>query len=439
MQTMYPGMPNSPQTELAQAIDDQQTTIPLLDASKLPPAPNLAVIGTDDTAETVLYTGVEGNNLTGVTRGFQGVARSWSAGAKVARNFTAYDYDALRENLEDHAAATIGVHGATSAATPNTLVQRDEQGRIKAAEPSDPDDVARKAEVDSKVSKSGDTIFGELSIQAPGQNIESAVNLIDNTGIRKGRLFYHLNLDRVVFRKYSPSGEIAADLHFNESEFRYRVGSTYYDVYHHGNTYAAATGSANTYSVTLTPAPTSYFDGMPVSVKINVDNTGASTLNVNGLGARALKKPNGSNFSAGELAAGGIYTFRYNATTGNFILQGEGGEGKRWATGTKVAENISGVGDAIRVTGLSFTPRYIIAYAISKASGDMRYAFSIYSDDGIPNLNSGSYFKSARASYSNTSSVDLISQSSVQSGGFTLVVSQGSGVTGITYRWYAFE
>lgn len=102
MQPMYPGIVNSPQTELASAIDDEQTTIPLLDASVLPPPPNLATLGTGEDAETILYTGVEGHTLTGVVRGFQGTARAWSTGTKVARRFTAYDWDSARQNIEDH-------------------------------------------------------------------------------------------------------------------------------------------------------------------------------------------------------------------------------------------------------------------------------------------------------------------------------------------------
>jgi len=101
LQTMYPGQPNSPQTELASAVADTDTTIPLLDASKLPPAPNLATIGVGEDAETILYTGKSGNNLTNVTRGFQGTAKSWPQGTKVARNFTAYDHDAFRQNIEE--------------------------------------------------------------------------------------------------------------------------------------------------------------------------------------------------------------------------------------------------------------------------------------------------------------------------------------------------
>jgi hypothetical protein len=89
--------------------------------------------------------------------------------------------------------------------------------------------------------------------------------------------------------------------------------------------YAVATGSANTYAVILNPAPASYAEGMAIAVKINVDNTGASTINVNGLGAKAIKKPNGSNVAAGNLKAGSIYSMRYNGT--NFILQGSDAAG----------------------------------------------------------------------------------------------------------------
>jgi len=89
--------------------------------------------------------------------------------------------------------------------------------------------------------------------------------------------------------------------------------------------YAVATGAANTYAVTLNPAPTAYVDGMAVAVKINVANTGASTININGLGAKSIKKANGNAVSSGNLKVGSIYTLRYNGT--DFILQGEGGGG----------------------------------------------------------------------------------------------------------------
>ena len=84
------------------------------------------------------------------------------------------------------------------------------------------------------------------------------------------------------------------------------------------------TGSTNKYSLTLSPIPAAYVDGMGIVLKINTDSTAASTINVNGLGAKPLKKANGNDVT--NMKSGGIYTYRYNSTAGNFILQGEGGE-----------------------------------------------------------------------------------------------------------------
>ncbi|MEL3956933.1 hypothetical protein NST17_06945 [Caldifermentibacillus hisashii] len=93
-------------------------------------------------------------------------------------------------------------------------------------------------------------------------------------------------------------------------------------VQHHG--FGVTTNNGNAYSITLNPAPSSYVDGMGVKFKVNADSTGACTLNVDGLGAKRLKNSTGNDVT--NLKANGIYTVIYNATTGNFILQGERGE-----------------------------------------------------------------------------------------------------------------
>jgi hypothetical protein len=90
--------------------------------------------------------------------------------------------------------------------------------------------------------------------------------------------------------------------------------------------YAVATGSANTYAVTLVPTPTSYLDGMGIAVKINAANTGASTVNVNALGAKGLKDVTGSDFTSGSLLINKIYSFKYDSVSGTFIQQGRGGD-----------------------------------------------------------------------------------------------------------------
>ncbi len=90
--------------------------------------------------------------------------------------------------------------------------------------------------------------------------------------------------------------------------------------------YGVTSGSANTYTLTLSPAPAAYVDGMGIVVKINAANTGASTINVNGLGAKAIVDGKGNALAAAKLRLNGTYSLKYNSTSGNFILQGEGGE-----------------------------------------------------------------------------------------------------------------
>lgn len=88
--------------------------------------------------------------------------------------------------------------------------------------------------------------------------------------------------------------------------------------------YGVASGT-NAKTITLNPPPTAYVDGMAISFKNTTQNTGAVTLNVNGLGAKPVLKPNGNTLVSGALKADSVYTVRYNGT--NFILQGEGGSG----------------------------------------------------------------------------------------------------------------
>ncbi len=107
MKEIYRAQANSPATTLAADITASDTEITVISASVLPEAPNIAVIGTSDAAETIRYGGKSGNTLTDVTRGFEGEALAWSAGTIMARNFTAYDYNALAENLSNFGTSII--------------------------------------------------------------------------------------------------------------------------------------------------------------------------------------------------------------------------------------------------------------------------------------------------------------------------------------------
>jgi len=113
--------------------------------------------------------------------------------------------------------------------------------------------------------------------------------------------------------------------------------------------YALATASAaNTYIATLVPTPIKYYDGMPACIKITgADSTAASTINFNTLGARGIKKANGIDIT--NLKNDGIYTVRYNASTANFILQGEGASGTADASDLRSGKTASV--DAGDITG----------------------------------------------------------------------------------------
>lgn len=82
--------------------------------------------------------------------------------------------------------------------------------------------------------------------------------------------------------------------------------------------YAADTGAANAYAVAPIPALSGYTAGQVVILKPTNAVTGASTLNVNALGAKAIKTQDGSDTAANAMVAGGVFVLVYDGT--NFIL-----------------------------------------------------------------------------------------------------------------------
>lgn len=86
--------------------------------------------------------------------------------------------------------------------------------------------------------------------------------------------------------------------------------------------YATASGT-NTYTASITGI-TSLSEGLSIKIKFTNVNTGASTLNINGLGAKAIQKGNGNALSSGNIKAGQICHLVYTGSV--FQLLGEGGE-----------------------------------------------------------------------------------------------------------------
>jgi hypothetical protein len=82
--------------------------------------------------------------------------------------------------------------------------------------------------------------------------------------------------------------------------------------------YAVDTGTANAYLVALPYAPASYTDGLSVVFKALNTNTGAATINVNGLGDKSIRLTHGHAVYAGDITAGAPVVLRYSSTTGYF-------------------------------------------------------------------------------------------------------------------------
>ena len=117
LETMYPGIAFSPQTKLTAAINETDTVISVESTAGLPDGPNYATIGTDENAETVYYAVKLPTQLSGCVRGVEGLAKAWTIGDVLGRNFTAKDYEAILNNLlalktsADSLSADVAAHG----------------------------------------------------------------------------------------------------------------------------------------------------------------------------------------------------------------------------------------------------------------------------------------------------------------------------------------
>lgn len=119
METMYSGIPFSPQTTLSSTIGAGDTVIPVEDISAFPDAPSYATIGTDADGETILYSAKTSTSLSGCTRGVEGTAKAWPSGSVIGRNFTNKDFSALQANIKEaaesvNAILTAGPYSAST-------------------------------------------------------------------------------------------------------------------------------------------------------------------------------------------------------------------------------------------------------------------------------------------------------------------------------------
>lgn len=73
-------------------------------------------------------------------------------------------------------------------------------------------------------------------------------------------------------------------------------------------------GSSNTYTIAAPNVSYTLINGLTISARANHSNTGAATLNVNSLGAKAIRGPGDVALTANQIISGSHYVFQYNSS-----------------------------------------------------------------------------------------------------------------------------
>lgn len=81
-------------------------------------------------------------------------------------------------------------------------------------------------------------------------------------------------------------------------------------------------GGTTAYTATTNQTIDTLADGIQIAFICNATNTGASTLNVNGIGAKDLQLVDGADIPAGTLVANSIYTATYDSGKDAWLLHG---------------------------------------------------------------------------------------------------------------------
>ena len=105
---------------------------------------------------------------------------------------------------------------------------------------------------------------------------------------------------------------------------------------------ASDTGTANAYVIALSPAITAYAAGQEITFKAGAASTTASTLNVNTLGTKALKKLHDQDIASGDIETGSIVTAVYDGTNFQVTSQLATEGGTPGGSNTQVQYNSSG-------------------------------------------------------------------------------------------------
>jgi len=135
-------------------------------------------------------------------------------------------------------------------------------------------------------------VAGVITTGNDAANISGQLNFVEDDG-NTGNLL--IDSDQLSFNGFA-GVMITGDL----------VTSTY--------NFAADGEASDTYVITLSPAPAAYTTGMMIVFTANTANTDGATVNVNGLGARAILKMHDQALATGDVEAGQVVVCVYDGT-----------------------------------------------------------------------------------------------------------------------------
>ena len=150
-------------------------------------------------------------------------------------------------------------------------------------------------------------------------------------------------------------GQLPSSVNDSARQMMTRVAQLLKDV---GGTVAAG-GTANAITVTSNSPIASYTTGQTIGFKASATNTGAATLSVNAVGAKAIRKNVAAVDTAltgGEILSGGIYVLVYdaalNAAAGGWLLTNPSLLNQQTDIASAATTDIGAVGsENLRVTG----------------------------------------------------------------------------------------
>ena len=215
---------------------------------------------------------------------------------------------------------------------------------------------------------------------------------------------------------------------------------------------ATDSGSADAYAIALSPAITAYVAGQEFTFKAGATSTGASTLNVNGVGVKNIKKKNDQAIAAGDIEANAIIKVIYDGTSfqmlsqlattpasgmTSFTLTGDSGSNQTIedsntmdvAGGTGI-DTVVGATDTVTVAIDSTVVQKTVQNTFTKAQVPSTYTAALSATSGVLDYDTYQTFIITLASGSNTLAAPTTEASQIGQSGVMIFIQPSSSSAG---------